>query len=68
MKLQRLRPQNCDSSWSAVNTMQNAGAAKKALILLEPEAQHLINIKNKNASCTWDWEELANTRKAQTSA
>ena len=70
-KLQRLKPQNCDSSWSckldeeetakpqvvgyyenAVNTVQNAGAAKKVLTLRKPEAQHLLNIKNKDASCT----------------
>ena len=49
-----------------MNTMRNAGAAKKALTLLKPEVQHLIHIKDKDASCMW--EGLANTLKAQTSA
>ena len=49
-----------------VNTVQNAGAAKKVLALLKPEVQHLPNIKTKDAGCTW--EGLASTLKAQTSA
>ena len=44
---------------NVVNTVQNAGGAKKVLTPLQPEAQHLINIENKDASCTW--QGLANT-------
>ena len=44
---------------------KNAGAAKKDLTLLKPEAPHLTNTKNKDAICTW--KGLANTPKAQTS-
>ena len=75
-KLQRLRPQDCDSSWSCKLDRENTGGriarkrchycatrrcGQEVLTLLKPEAQHLINIKNNAASRTW--EDLANTAK-----
>ena len=51
------KPQVVGQCANAVNTVQNASAAKKVLTLPKPEVQHLPNMKSKDASCTW--EELA---------
>ena len=71
LELQIRRGRNCQTTGGRIVRKHckyrgTRRCCQEGLNTPKPGAEHLLNIKNKDASCTW--ERLANTLKAQTSA